>query len=77
MADLQAIARWVFLAGLLLVVLGAILWLLAGSGIPLGRLPGDFHFERAGFSCFIPLASSILISIVLTLVLNLIIRALK
>jgi hypothetical protein len=77
MVDLQSIARWVLLAGLLLIVFGAILWLLAGSGIPLGRLPGDFRFERAGFSCFIPLASTILVSIVLTLIINLIIRVLK
>jgi hypothetical protein len=77
MFDLQSIARWVVLAGVLLTVIGIILWLVAGSGFPLGRLPGDFHFERGGFSCFVPLVSSILLSIVLTLVLNLIIKALK
>ena len=77
MVDLHSIARWVLLAGLLLIVFGAVLWLLVGSGIPLGRLPGDFHFKRAGFSCFIPLVSMVLVSIVLTLIINLIIRALK
>lgn len=77
MADLQTIARWLILAGLLLTVFGVILWLLARSGLPLGNLPGDFRFQRDGLSCVIPLASSILISIVLTLILNIIIRALK
>ncbi len=75
--DLHSIGRGVFLAGLLLVVLGGVLWLLAGSGIPLGRLPGDFRFERGGISCFIPLASSLIISLVLTLLINLVLRALK
>jgi hypothetical protein len=75
--DLHAIARGVFIAGVLLIVLGGILWLLAGSGIPLGRLPGDLRIERGGVSCFIPLASSIVVSLVLTLLINLVLRALK
>lgn len=75
--DLHAIARGVVIAGVLLIVLGGILWLLAGSGIPLGRLPGDLRIERGGVSCFIPLASSIVVSLVLTLLINLVLRALK
>ena len=75
--DLHSIARGVVIAGVLLIVLGGILWLLAGSGIPLGRLPGDIRIERSGVSCFIPLVSSIVISLVLTLLINLVLRALK
>ncbi|MBN1575618.1 MAG: DUF2905 domain-containing protein, partial [Chitinispirillaceae bacterium] len=37
---------------------------------PLGRLPGDFHFGNGRFKIYIPLATSILISVVLTLILN-------
>jgi hypothetical protein len=37
-------------------------------------LPGDLRFHTGSFTCFVPLASSILVSIVLTLLLNLIAR---
>ena len=37
-------------------------------GLPLGRLPGDFTFKRGGFSIYVPLASCILVSVLLTLV---------
>ncbi|MER3457766.1 MAG: DUF2905 domain-containing protein, partial [Chloroflexota bacterium] len=46
-----------------------------GSRIPwLGNLPGDIRIERDGFSCFFPLATSILLSLLLTVILNLILR---
>ncbi len=38
-------------------------------GLPLGRLPGDFYVRRGSFTFYFPLATSILLSIVLTLVL--------
>jgi hypothetical protein len=57
--------------GLLLVVLGAIVWGL-GSGsitgpIP-GRLPGDIHVRRGNFSFYFPITTSIIVSIVLSLI---------
>ncbi len=74
MADLGSIARWIIIAGLLLVAFGGLLWLLGRAGIPFGRLPGDIHIERDGFSCFFPLASMIILSALLTLALNLFAR---
>lgn len=56
--------------GLCLFVLG-VLW--PGlSRLGLGRLPGDIRFERPGFAFYLPLGSSILVSIVLSLLLTLI-----
>jgi len=37
-------------------------------GLPVGRLPGDISFRRGNFSFYFPLATSILASIVLTLI---------
>ena len=58
--------------GAVMLVLGIIL-LLAGSvsgKVPwLGRLPGDIHIQREGWSLYIPLGTSVLISIVLTVIL--------
>jgi hypothetical protein len=38
-------------------------------GLPIGRLPGDFYVKRGNFSFYFPLASSIIVSIILTLLL--------
>jgi hypothetical protein len=57
--------------GRLLVTIGIVLvvaGLLINLGLPIGRLPGDFVFRRGNFSFYFPLATSILASIVLTLI---------
>jgi hypothetical protein len=58
--------------GVALVVIGGIVMLLGRTGVPLGRLPGDFLYRGKNTSLYFPLASSILISIVLSLVLFLV-----
>jgi hypothetical protein len=74
MPDLSTIGRWLLIFGLLVAAAGGLLWLADRIGLPLGRLPGDIRIEREGFSCFIPLVSSILISVLLTLAINLVLR---
>ncbi len=57
--------------GRLLIVVGLVIaaaGLLLTWGFPLGRLPGDFAIRRGSFSVYFPLATSILVSIVLTLI---------
>ena len=53
------------LVGLLIAGFG----LLVMVGVPIGRLPGDFYVKRGNFSFYFPLASSIIVSIILTLLL--------
>jgi hypothetical protein len=55
------------LIGLALVVVGLI-WL-AGERLGLGRLPGDIVVEREGFRLYIPLMTSLIVSVVLSLAL--------
>lgn len=74
MSDLNTIARWLVLAGLSLAAIGALLWLASRAGLPLGKLPGDLRIESGSFSCFIPLATSLVLSLALTILLNLIVR---
>jgi hypothetical protein len=60
--------------GRFLIVLGLVIaaaGVLIALGLPLGRLPGDFSFKRGNFSFYFPLATSILASIILTLLLML------
>jgi hypothetical protein len=70
---MSSIGKGIFLVGVLLAVVGAVLMLagrhpssLNGLGW-LGRLPGDLLIKRDSFTFYFPLATSILISIVLTL----------
>jgi len=59
--------------GRLLAYLGlgiAALGLLILLGVPFGRLPGDFMVRRGSFSFYFPLATSIVVSILLTLILS-------
>lgn len=67
--ELSQLARGLIGFGLLLVLLGVVL--LAGQRLGLGRLPGDFLVRKPGFTFYAPLATSILVSVVLTLLLNL------
>jgi Protein of unknown function (DUF2905) len=63
--------------GKLLVIIGAIVMgvgLLVMMGVPIGRLPGDFTIKRGNATFYFPLATSILASIVLTLLLSLLRR---
>ena len=52
------------LVGLVIVAAG----LAITYGLPLGRLPGDFTIRRGSFTLYFPLATSILVSVLLTLV---------
>ena len=74
---MENIGRFLMLGGIILFVVGGLVLLAAKFGIPFGRLPGDIRIERDGFSFYFPLASSILISIVLTIILNTILRLFK
>jgi uncharacterized membrane protein YidH (DUF202 family) len=63
--------------GKVLVILGLIIagiGLLIMAGAPIGRLPGDLTWRRGNTTIYIPLATSIIISIVLTIVLALLRR---
>jgi len=60
------LARFLILLGLLLVALGLLWPLIQKSG--LGRLPGDIVIRRDGFHVYLPLTTSLLISLLLTLI---------
>jgi Protein of unknown function (DUF2905) len=64
--------RMLVLLGVALVVIGGIVMLLGSTGLPLGRLPGDVLYRGKNTTFYFPLASSILISVVLSIVLFLV-----
>lgn len=60
-------ARWLIILGVVLVLAGLFWPWLAKLG--LGRLPGDIVIERENFRMYVPLTTSILISLALSLIL--------
>jgi hypothetical protein len=60
--------KFIFL-GLLLVVAGVVILGLSRLHLPFGRLPGDFNWRARGWSISFPLATSILVSVLLSLLL--------
>ena len=58
--------------GIILVVIGGLVMLLGRSGLPLGRLPGDFLYRGKNTTFYFPLATSIVLSVVLSLLLFLV-----
>jgi hypothetical protein len=71
---MQDIGRLLVGLGLLLLVTGGIILLLGKSGVPLGRLPGDIAYRGKNVSFYFPLASSIVLSIVISLIFYLLSR---
>ena len=64
-------ARWLILAGLVLVILGLVLHYVPGIFSWFGRLPGDIRIESERGKFFFPITSMVVISVVLTLLFNL------
>jgi hypothetical protein len=81
MTDWTPIGRWLVITGIGLILVGGTVILgsrLVRGRVPwLGHLPGDIRVERRGMSCYFPLATSIVISLLLTIVLNVVIRLLR
>jgi hypothetical protein len=76
MSDLSGVGRFLLISGLVLSATGALLMLAPRfPGLDrLGQLPGDFIVQRGPVTIFIPIISSLVISVLLTIVLNLFMR---
>jgi hypothetical protein len=66
------LGRVLIVVGLLIAAVGVVVTIVGALG--LGRLPGDFAFKGRNVRVYVPLASSILVSIVLTILLNVLAR---
>ena len=65
------LGRTLLFLGLVLVVVGAILLAagnLSGKAPWIGRLPGDIYIQRGNWSFYFPLATCLLVSVILTLI---------
>ncbi|MDO8753283.1 MAG: DUF2905 domain-containing protein [Anaerolineales bacterium] len=74
---MEQIARYLMIGGIVLFLIGGGVYLATKFGIPLGRLPGDIRIEGENGLFYFPVTSSILVSVVLTIVVNIVGRLLK
>ena len=74
---MENIARYLMIGGVILFLIGGGVYLASKFGLPLGHLPGDIRIENGNFRFYFPLASSILVSVILTILLNIIIRLIR
>jgi len=73
MPDTGPMGKLLILAGIVLVIVG-LLFTFGGKFLHFGRLPGDIFIRRENFSFSFPIVTCIIISIILTIVLNLVFR---
>ncbi len=69
----ESLGRMILYIGIILVLIGGF-FILMGKVPWFGRLPGDIIYRREGLTIFIPITTMILISLVLTLLMNIVWR---
>ncbi|MFP4083870.1 MAG: DUF2905 domain-containing protein [Desulfonatronovibrio sp.] len=71
MNDWTGLGKSIIIAGIVLVIIGAVILFKDKLPFGIGRLPGDIFIERKNFRFYFPLGTSIVISIILTLIFSL------
>jgi hypothetical protein len=74
---LDVIGRWLVIGGILLALVGGLVWLGARLFPNLSQLPGTIRIQGGGFTCVFPILASIILSILLTILLNVLARIIK
>ncbi|KUO50642.1 MAG: hypothetical protein APF76_08320 [Desulfitibacter sp. BRH_c19] len=73
MEEFNSFGRILLILGVVIFLLGGLI-MIAGKVPYIGRLPGDIFIKRENFTFYFPLATGILLSIILTIVINLFFR---
>jgi hypothetical protein len=76
MIGLESIGKMLLVFGGVVLLVG-LLFVIMGRVPYIGRLPGDMFFQKGNFSFYFPLVTSILVSIALTIILNLVFRVFR
>jgi hypothetical protein len=62
--------KWIIIAGVIIIVIGALIYFFYDKLNWFGRLPGDIRIEKDNFRFYFPITTMIIISIVLTVLIN-------
>jgi hypothetical protein len=66
----QQTGKYILIAGVIIVAAGIIIYFFHDYFKWIGRLPGDFRIERENFRFYFPLATMIILSLVITILIN-------
>ena len=66
--------KWIILAGLIIIIIGAVIYFFHDKLHWIGRLPGDIRVEKENFRLYLPIGTMIVLSLILTLIFNIIKR---
>jgi hypothetical protein len=66
---MQEMGKALIAIGALLAIVGAVMYFSGRANLPIGRLPGDITYRKGNFTFYAPIATSILLSIILSLIL--------
>jgi hypothetical protein len=75
--NLEIAGKWLLIAGLVLAILGGLVWLVGRLWPGLANFPGTIRLQAGGMTCVIPLLASIVLSVLLTVLLNLAAKLIK
>jgi len=64
---MNPVAKALIITGIVIIIIG-LLWQVGGRFLHLGKLPGDIFIEKENFRFYFPLATCILLSVVLSLI---------
>ena len=67
--EVEQLGRTLIIVGIAIVIFGAVLYFSGRANWPIGRLPGDITYRKGHFTLYAPLATSLLLSIVLSVIL--------
>jgi hypothetical protein len=70
----QQTGKYIVIGGLMIVLVGLLIYFFHDKLHWIGRLPGDIRIEKENFRFYFPLATMILLSVVITLIVNIIRR---
>ena len=62
--------KWIIVAGIIIVIIGVIIYFFSDKLNWLGKLPGDLRIERDNFRFYFPVVTMIIISVILTILIN-------
>lgn len=74
---LGQIAKYLIIGGIILSLLGGLLWIMSKAGISIGNLPGDIHLQSGKGSFSFPVVTCIFLSVALTIVINVVLWILR
>ena len=64
--------KWIILSGLIVLLIGVIIYFFHDKLHWIGRLPGDIRIEKENFKIYFPITTMIIVSILFTLIVNIV-----